>query len=208
MLISHTSKMSAGVLDVQIKTILESVLESDLRQWVKTVSIPRHYQFQPKNNQWIAQWIRKQLQSYGYQTQFQGKYNNVMTLPPNHWQTPSVLIGAHYDSVPETRGADDNGSAIAALLGCAKAIAKYAPQTPVCFVSFNCEEDGLLGSQDLVNNYLLKYKIQIAHAHILEMVGYCKHSSNSQQIPSGLETGQKFIDKHTYLCKISPPKIN
>jgi len=186
MLIRHASKMSAEKVNIQLKTILESVLEDDLHQWVKTVSIPRHFLKESKNNQWVAQWIAEQLQSYGYQIQFQGKYRNIITLPPNHWQTPCILVGAHYDSVPKTPGADDNGSAIAALLGCAKAIATYAPQTPVCFVAFNCEEDGLMGSQDLVNNYLLKHKIKIAHAHILEMVGYCKHTPHSQQAPTEL----------------------
>ncbi|MDM8561576.1 M28 family peptidase [Candidatus Parabeggiatoa sp. HSG14] len=44
---------------------------------------------------------------------------------------------------------DDNGSAVAALLACAKAIAEYTPQTAVCFVAFNREEDNLL-----VRNFL------------------------------------------------------
>src|SRR5207302_535622 len=29
---------------------------------------------------------------------------------------PLVIIGAHYDSIPDSPGADDNGSAVAALL--------------------------------------------------------------------------------------------
>ena len=186
MLIRHASQMPVDTVDVRIPKILESVSEHDLRQWVKTVSIPRHFRFQAQNNKQIAQWITQQLQSYGYQTQVQGRYQNILTLPPNHWQTPCILVGAHYDSVPETPGADDNASAIAALLGCAKAIAEYAPQTPVCFVCFNREEDGLMGSKEFVKNYLLKNKIKIAHAHILEMVGYCQHTPNSQTVPTEL----------------------
>ncbi len=186
MLIRHASKMSAEAVDINTKKILKSVSQTYLRECVETISIPRHFHAQPKNNQWVAQWITQQLQSYGYQTQYQGKYTNILTLPPDNPQTPCILIGAHYDSVPQTPGADDNGSAVAALLACAKAIAEYAAQTPVCFVAFNREEDGLMGSKDFVTTYLSKKKINIAHAHILEMVGYCRHTLDSQKVPSVL----------------------
>jgi len=186
MLIRHAHKMSAQAVNIETQNILKSVEPTSLRQCVETLSIPRHFQEQPQNNQWVAQWITQQLQSYGYQTQYQGKYNNILTLPPGNPKTPCILVGAHYDSVPQTPGADDNASAVAALLACAKAIAEYAPQTPVCFVAFNREEDGLMGSKDFVTNYLSQKTLNIAHAHILEMVGYCQHSLDSQKFPPGL----------------------
>ena len=37
-----------------------------------------------------------------------------------------------------------------------------------------------------MKNYLIKKKIKIAHAHILEMVGYCQHTPNSQNVPTEL----------------------
>jgi len=187
MLIRYASKMSAEKVDIHTAQILDSISETYLRECVDKIAIPRHYHAQPQNNQKIARWITQQLQSYGYQTQYQGEFANILTqLPPNHSQTPCILVGAHYDSVPETPGADDNGSAVAALLACAKAIAEYAPQTPVCFVAFNREEDNLMGSKDFVTTYLPKHKLNIAHVHILEMVGYCQHASNSQKVPAGL----------------------
>jgi len=64
-----------------------------------------------------------------------------------------VLIGAHYDSVAGSPGADDNASAVAALLACAKTIGYYEKEAHVCFVAFNREEDGLMGSWDFVSNY-------------------------------------------------------
>ena len=186
MLIRHASKMSVGTVDIDTTTALKSVSENTLREYVKTIAIPRHFQTQFQNNQWVAKWITKQLQSYGYQTQYQGEYDNILAFLPHRQKKPHILVGAHYDSVPQTPGADDNGSACAALLACAKAIADFAPQTPVFFVAFNREEDGLMGSHDFVKNYLIKNKIKIAQAHILEMVGYCRHTPNSQKIPPGL----------------------
>ena len=186
MLVSHANNMSAGVVDIDIAKMLESVSETYLHECVETISIPRHFYAQPDNNKKVAAWIAEQLQSYGYNTEFQGKYSNVVTSPPENSETPCILVGAHYDSVPGTPGADDNGSAVAALLACAKAIAEYAPETPVFFVAFNLEEDGLIGSQDFVKNYLANNPLNLVQVHILEMVGYCNHEPFSQELPTGL----------------------
>jgi len=186
MLINHAANMSPKKIDAHVLKILDSVSEQYLRELVKQISIPRHFIAQPQNNQKIAHWIAQQLKSYGYQTQFQGKFANILTLSPNNSSKPSILVGAHYDSVPQTPGADDNASACAALLACAKAVAEHASQTPVCFVLFNREEDDLMGSKNFVKTHLIKNKIKIAQAHILEMVGYCKHTPNSQRVPEAL----------------------
>ena len=56
-----------------------------------------------------------------------------------------ILIGAHYDSVPNTPGADDNASAVAVML----AIARYiGSRSDVAYVAFNGEECGLVGSHE------------------------------------------------------------
>lgn len=57
--------------------------------------------------------------------------------------TAKVLLGAHYDSVPTTPGADDNASAIAVMLVVARAIGSRAD---IIFVAFNAEEVELAGS--------------------------------------------------------------
>src|SRR5205085_3278910 len=57
---------------------------------------------------------------------------------------------------------------------------------PVCFVAFNREEDGLLGSADFVANYFADSQFRISGAHVLEMVGYCSLRPESQRVPRGL----------------------
>jgi Zn-dependent M28 family amino/carboxypeptidase len=185
MLITHAAKMSPDEVNTHTLKVLNSVSETYLYELVKQISIPRHFKAQPQNNRRIARFLTQQLQSIGYQTESQGRFANILTVPKNS-STPCILVGAHYDSVPQTPGADDNASACAALLACAKAVAEYAPQTPVCFVAFNREEDDLMGSKDFVKSCLTKNKIKIARAHILEMVGYCQHTPNSQIVPQGL----------------------
>lgn len=186
MRIRHSVKLASTPGDPEIVRLLASVSENHLRELVETIAIPRDFSVQPRNNRYIAEWISKQFQAYGYRTSYQGEWRNVLAFPDTEIQDGLILIGAHYDSVSTTPGADDNASAVAALLTCAKLIAEAALNLPVCFVAFNREEDGLIGSEDFVKNYLLGSNLKIREVHILEMVGYCKHSSGSQQIPAGL----------------------
>jgi Zn-dependent M28 family amino/carboxypeptidase len=57
---------------------------------------------------------------------------------------------------------------------------------PVCFVAFNREEDGLMGSADFVENYIGKEQLRVVEAHILEMVGYRSRIRGSQLQPESL----------------------
>lgn len=51
-----------------------------------------------------------------------------------------LLIGAHYDSVIGSPGANDNGSGIAALLELSRLFTRLAPDISVRFVAFVNEE--------------------------------------------------------------------
>ena len=58
-----------------------------------------------------------------------------------------VVVGAHYDIVPQTEsGANDNASGTAVLLSLAKALSGRSLPFTVRFVSFGAEELGLFGS--------------------------------------------------------------
>jgi hypothetical protein len=69
-----------------------------------------------------------------------------------------VVVGAHYDHVgvdPRGRigtGADDNASGVAALMEIAQALGRSPPRRSVLVVAFAAEEDGLVGSQNLVSD--------------------------------------------------------
>lgn len=71
--------------------------------------------------------------------------------------SPKVVLGAHYDAVEGSTGANDNGSGVCILL---KYLEDYIksfpniPQVPVEFVFFDCEEIGALGSIAYLNRVL------------------------------------------------------
>ncbi len=51
-----------------------------------------------------------------------------------------VVIGAHYDTVPDSPGANDNASGVAGLLALARNLAKKQPARTIRFVGFVNEE--------------------------------------------------------------------
>jgi len=107
-----------------------------------------------------------------------------------------ILIGAHYDSVFGSPGANDNGSGVAAMLALARRFANRQPerrltQTPyrtLRFVAFVNEEppyflSGEMGS--LVYARRCKERGEKISAMIsLETIGYFSDAPNSQIYPS------------------------
>jgi hypothetical protein len=181
----HSSQSPAGVRSAEISAIVASLSETQLRKWVEKIAVPRHFVAQREANRATANWIAEYFAELGHEVKRQGQFENIIALPRKKC-AGAVLVGAHYDSKPETPGADDNGSAVAAMLGCADALAKFAPEAPVCFAAFNCEEDGMLGSADFVETFLPDAGFKVAEAHMLEMVGYASAEPGSQRVPPGL----------------------
>jgi hypothetical protein len=186
MKVLNSTKAVSLSVDRRMESFLSEVFETELGAIVDEISIPRHFQLNKGNNRRVGEWLYERLESFGYETSFQGDFSNIVALNSARKSSPQILIGAHYDSVPDCPGADDNASAIAALMVCARLVAKLAPQIPVCFVAFNCEEDGLVGSTDFVKNYLPNANLKIEQVHILEMIGYASDFENTQKIPPGL----------------------
>ncbi len=61
-----------------------------------------------------------------------------------------LVLGAHYDSVPASPGANDNASGTSVLLALAEELARLELPIEVRFVAFGSEELGLLGSSHYV----------------------------------------------------------
>jgi Zn-dependent M28 family amino/carboxypeptidase len=185
MKVAYSRTVRAPPVSARIERLLESVKESQLREWVETISVPRHFAAERAQNRFTAKWLSDVFESLEFQVERQGRFANIIARPERRVEE-IILVGAHYDSVPMCPGADDNGSAVAAMLGCAAACSLWRPALPVVFVAFNCEEDGLAGSRDFVESYLPSADFKIRCAHILEMVGYASSLPGSQRIPKGL----------------------
>jgi aminopeptidase YwaD len=95
-----------------------------------------------------ADYVEKALAAEGYEVERQpvplpggGESANVVALPDFD---PAVdrylLVGAHYDTVVGSPGANDNASGVAVLLEVARVLAARPARLPVVFVAFGAEE--------------------------------------------------------------------
>ena len=98
-----------------------------------------------------------------------------------------VLVGAHYDSVIGSPGADDNASGVAALLAMSRRFAEAAPARTVRFVAFVNEEPPLYFTRDMGSRVYAKaarargddIRLMIS----LETIGYYSETPGSQHYP-------------------------
>jgi Zn-dependent M28 family amino/carboxypeptidase len=106
--------------------------------------------------------------------------------PSEKGDLPPILIGAHYDAVPGSPGADDNATGVAVLLELARMFATEPIKYPLQLVAFDMEEYGLLGSTE----YAAKLQQQQQPLRLmisLEMLGYCNSTPGSQTYPPPLQ---------------------
>lgn len=139
----------------------------------------------------VEAFIERELGSYGLDIEsdyfsYRGKsFRNVIgRLGPK--QGASFLVGAHWDAVPGTPGADDNASGVAVLLETARLLSQVRLRSPVLFCAFNLEELNMIGSTHFAK------KLKTAGAKVdgmisLEMVGYTDSRPGRQRYPFGLK---------------------
>ncbi|MGA2180902.1 MAG: M28 family peptidase [Verrucomicrobiota bacterium] len=126
MKVVHSRKVRAVEPLPRLKTLLEMVSDRQFHEWVERISVPRHFQAEQEQNRATARWLCDVFDSMGFRVERQGRYSNVLAFPQKSFEE-MVLVGAHYDSVPMCPAADDNGSAVAAMLGCAAACSLWQP---------------------------------------------------------------------------------
>jgi len=147
-----------------------------------------HFFVQEYIRQQFAQWGSVEIHTFVVKSRtFQ---NLILNLPSQAEQQkqdlPPILIGAHYDAVPGTPGADDNATGVAVLLELASKFAAEPAKYPLRLVAFDMEEYGLLGSADYAA--LLRQQHQPLRLMMsLEMLGYRDSNPGSQSYPPPLE---------------------
>jgi aminopeptidase YwaD len=94
-----------------------------------------------------------------------------------------IELGAHYDSVPLSPGADDDASGVAALLEVARLLQAVPLERTVRLCLFAAEEEGLLGSRHHAAQVAQRSDERLLGAIVLDMVGYASHEPGSQATP-------------------------
>ena len=153
-----------------------------LRAWVQRLAVPRHIFANARSNERVGRDLSAAFERRGLAVHVQGRHRNVVALPPASNGRALTFVAAHYDSVPDCPGADDNASGLAVMLECARILAGTTPRLPVGFIAFNAEEDGLLGSRDFVARGLPELGCRVRAVHVLEMVGF-RPRARTQDLP-------------------------
>ena len=174
--------------------------EQQLRDHLRalTVAIGERSVYLPANLKKTADYIKKFYQDIGVGVQghtysymdFLAE-NIVAEISSGGRAQRRFLVGAHYDSVAGTVGADDNASAIAVQLEVArylnKLIVEEKPDLSVKFVSFAMEEPPVYGTRHMGSRVYAKMarrqKEKIDGMICLEMVGYSCHEPGCQGYP-------------------------
>ena len=101
----------------------------------------------------------------------------------------TFILAAHYDSVEGSPGADDNASAVAALLETARCLEDTSVKGSVLFAAFTLEEYGFIGSRQTAAR-LEESGENISGMISLEMLGYRTRQPGSQTYPPYVPAGQ------------------
>jgi len=113
--------------------------------------------------------------------------NLAVEIPGRRNPEEIVLIGAHYDTVSYSPGANDNGSAVAALLELSRLFKSEMPAKTMRFVAFVNEEPPFFKTRhmgSLVYAKACQQKEERIKAMIcLETIGYYRQEPKTQKYP-------------------------
>lgn len=114
-------------------------------------------------------------------------FNNLIVEIKGRTRPEEVLLfAAHIDAVPNSPGADDNGSGVATLLEAARVLKDRPMQRTLRLVFFNLEEAGLVGSRaycERIKERLESGAEKIVGMASIDMIGYFSDMADSQKSP-------------------------
>lgn len=157
---------------------------------------PRHLG-RPKSLESAAAYIVQQLGHRGetivretYDVDGRPVHNLVLERKGTRYPEQIVVLGAHYDTVSFTPGADDNASAVAVLLEVAALLHGHDLPRTVRYVAFPCEEPPYFHTGSMGSQFHARAARQrgdnITAMVCLEMVGYYSDAPGSQRVPPGI----------------------
>jgi aminopeptidase YwaD len=172
--------------------IHENVNPELIWRHIQRITEIRHPDTHPEGLRKTLTYLREVYISLGIQIeedpfdQLGVQYPNLIgVLPGKKHREEVFMIGAHYDTVAVSPGADDNASGLAVMLETCRVLHGVTPPCTIEFVSFSMEEDGLQGSRSYAKKARALEK-KVLGAIILECVGYAVGEAGSQRSPSGL----------------------
>jgi len=183
MVTSQSSDMPDGRQAFKKKVVIENLYEH-----VKylSVNVGERHVWKEGSLDEAAEYVESILQGSGYIVRRQtyscyGKSVSNLITQKTGIDDGMVVIGAHYDTVPGTPGADDNASAVAGLLELARLHKESLNRKCLTFVVFVNEEPPCFASHHMGSMVYAKQlrdeKVSVYVMISLEMIGYFRPES-------------------------------
>lgn len=159
-----------------------------------------------------AEYIKTRFKEYGYDIELQSyvldnkEFSNIIAIKKGGNSPEQIIIvGAHYDTVMGSPGADDNASGVAGLLELARLFSKIEINKTIKFIAFVNEEPPFFQSKDMGSRVYAKIakknKDKISAMICLEMIGCYNKEPKSQSYP--LFLGLFYPDKANFIAFVS-----
>ncbi len=188
-------KMSASVIQPEPR-FLPASCEKELYEHVHALSAAigsrsiQEYGKLQEAERYIITFLEGQgipfsLQRYNHEGK---RFNNIIvSFEGSSQREESFIIGAHYDTVSGTPGADDNASAVAVLMELCRALKDYRPQRTLRMIFFVLEEPPSFMTPAMGSYVYAQQALdrgEYIHGMIsLEMLGYFNENEGSQAFP-------------------------
>jgi len=177
---------------VDIQAIVDSVDIERVMADMAFVEGTRHYSANPNHIAAIKDTIYNRFEAANLNVvrqaftvgSFTDAENIVGTQTGNGLEQDVVIVDAHFDTVDDAPGADDNGTGVLGLLETMRVLAPYHFERSLQYIGFDLEELGLLGSLNFVANDIPAQN-NIVGVLNYEMIGYYTEEPNTQAVPAG-----------------------
>ena len=200
---SKTKVILCAILAMSLLTSLSTATgteQSNLADRLKTHVInisdkigERNYWFYQNLNK-ALEYIASSFREFGLPVELQTykidekKFSNIIATKKGKTSSNEVIvIGAHYDSVVGSPGADDNASAVAGLLELARLFSEIETDKTIKFIAFVNEEPPYFQSPQMGSRVYAKQakknQENIIAMISLEMIGYYNQNRKSQEYP-------------------------
>ena len=192
----------------------ESVSTEQLRQHVQVLAgdIGERNIWRPQALKRAADYIQRVWTEQGYRVHTQEydvqgvtSANLEVAIPGGDLASQILLLGAHYDSVQGSPGANDNATGVAALLELGHCLAGRKPRRTLKLVAFVNEEPPLFWTRDMGSDVYARAARarddDIRAMISIETVGYYRDAPGSQRYPPFL--GWFYPDRADFIGFVS-----
>jgi hypothetical protein len=189
----HVKLFASDHSVISIAEMVDQVDEEQLLVYLEEVVGERHYTAAPEHLEAVRTMISTHFEAAGLETEDhpflydQTDMRNVIGRKAGaRNEAITYIVDGHFDGVPSSPGADDNGSAVAGMLEALRILSQYTFENSLRFIGFDAEELGLIGSLRYVQNGIKPFE-DIQGVLNFEMIGYYDEEPNTQFLPAGFE---------------------